>query len=239
MQMLYIFGLIATLISPLLSQVAANEDQTHQQKEIPMIFLGIAGGSGSGKTTVAQKICSSLGESIILIEQDNYYRDLSHLSFEERTLVNFDHPNSIDFVLMREHLLALKEGTAIEKPIYNFQSHSREKSASKVEPARVIIVEGILLFAIPEVRELLDIKVFVDTEDDIRLLRRIERDMAERGRDFESIKLQYLTTVKPMHLEFVEPSKRYADIIIPRGGENRTAVNLIISKLKAHLREHQ
>jgi uridine kinase len=197
-----------------------------------MILVGIAGGTGSGKTTVAQKISQALHGDLVLIEQDSYYKDYPGLSLDERARMNYDHPDAIDFDLMKEHLIALKSGLPIEKPIYNFQLHRREPNTCRVMPSKVIMVEGILLFAIPEVRDLIDLKIFVDTDDDIRLLRRVERDIVERARDLPGIKKQYLETVKPMHLEFVEPSKRYADIIIPRGGENETAINLVASKLK-------
>lgn len=204
-----------------------------------MILVGIAGGTGSGKTTVAKKICEALHGDLILIEQDSYYRDHPDMTLEERAQVNYDHPDAIDFDLMRQHLLALKNRQPIDKPIYNFQQHCREPKTCRVMPSNVIMAEGILLFAIPEVRELIDLKLFVDTDDDIRLLRRIERDITERARDLAGIKHQYLETVKPMHLEFVEPSKRYADVIIPRGGENETAINLVVSKLRTVLAQQR
>lgn len=188
------------------------------------IIIGVAGGSGSGKTTVANNLVKVFSrEDAVLIEQDSYYRELSHLKFEERALTNFDHPDSIEFELMRNQILDLKNGKEIEKPIYNFKTHSRESDTEMVHPSKIIIVEGILIFAVKEIRDLFDMKIFIDTDADEMLLRRIERDITERGRSFESIKNQYLTTVKPMYLEFCEPSKRYADIIVPRGGENKVA----------------
>jgi len=192
--------------------------------------VGIAGGTGSGKTTLAQKIHQAFPESI-LISQDSYYKDISHLPFEERKKTNFDHPNSLEFSLLRQHLVDLKNGQAIEQPIYNFHIHAREKKTERINPAKIVLVEGILLLAIPEVRDLFDIKIFVDTDDDVRILRRIERDMKERSRDFSSVKEQYLKTVKPMHDAFVEPSKKYADIIFPEGGYNKVAISLILAKL--------
>jgi uridine kinase len=201
-------------------------------------LIGIAGGTGSGKTTMAQKIQDAFPNHSVLICQDSYYKDLPHLSLQERSKMNFDHPNSLDFELMRDHLLDLIEGRAIEQPIYNFQTHSREKTNRRVEPAQVIIVEGILLFAALEVRDLFNLKIFIDTDDDIRLLRRVERDMAERGRSFDGIKEQYLTTVKPMHDAFVEPSKQYADVIVPMRRQNQIALDLVITKLKADLKKN-
>lgn len=157
------------------------------------------------------------------------------MSLEERAKVNFDHPDSIEFELLRKHLENLKNGVTIERPIYDFTTHSRKEGAVKINPSKIVIVEGILIFAVPEIRELLDVKIFVDTDADEMILRRIERDMNERGRSFESVKTQYLTTVKPMYLEFCEPSKRYADIIIPRGGENKVAIDMVVSNLKGYL----
>jgi uridine kinase len=199
------------------------------------IILGIAGGTGSGKTTLACKIQKHFQECCILISQDSYYRDLSALTPEARDRVNFDHPDSLDFILLKQNLLDLKNNKAIYKPVYNFHSHTRETVQEKIEPTQLIIVEGILLFSIPEIRELFDIKVFIDISDDVRLLRRIERDINERGRDFISVKNQYLTTVKPMHDMFVEPSKKFADLIVPHGGENITALSLIVSKLNEEI----
>lgn len=202
---------------------------------IDKLIIGIAGGSGSGKTTLAKKIQNTLPTHSVLICQDNYYKDFSKLSFEERENLNFDHPDSLDFSLLRQHILDLKEGKTIKKPIYNFKSHVRESFYELVEPVQLVIIEGILIFAMPEVRDLFDIKIFIDADEDIRLLRRMERDIKERARDFYSIKNQYLETVKPMFDAFVKPSKKYADVIVPRGGENANAFSFIISKLKHEL----
>lgn len=202
------------------------------------IFIGVAGGSGSGKTTVAHNLVKAFkAEDAILVEQDAYYKELTGLSLEKRASVNFDHPNSIEFELLRQHLLDLQEGKSIERPIYDFKTHSRKEETVKIHPSKIVIVEGILLFAVPEIRDLFDVKIFVDTDADEMLLRRIERDITERGRTFESVRDQYLKTVKPMFLEFCEPSKRYADVIIPRGGENKVAVNMVIANLKRYLQK--
>lgn len=202
------------------------------------ILIGVAGGSGSGKTTVANNLVKAFKvEDAALVEQDAYYKELTNMTIEEKAKVNFDHPDSIEFDLLKKHLEALKNGISIERPIYDFTTHSRKEGTVKINPSKIIIVEGILIFAVPEIRDLFDVKIFVDTDADEMILRRIERDMNERGRSLESIKNQYLTTVKPMYLEFCEPSKRYADIIIPRGGENRVAIDMVISKLKGYLNE--
>jgi uridine kinase len=199
------------------------------------ILIGIAGGTGSGKTTMSQKIQDAFPDQSILICQDSYYKDLSHLTMEEKARMNFDHPSSLDFDLLRLHLLDLTHGRAIEQPIYSFLTYERDLATQRIEPAQVIIVEGILLFAALEVRDLFDLKIFVDTDADIRLLRRVERDMAERSRSFASVKEQYLTTVKPMHDAFVAPSKKYADVIIPMSRQNQIAVDLVISRIRSHL----
>jgi uridine kinase len=196
------------------------------------VIVGISGGTGSGKTTLARKIERVLGEEVALIQQDSYYKDLFHLTPEERDVVNFDHPAAIDFNLLRQDLINLRNGRKIQKPIYNFKTHTREAMTEEVEPRRILIVDGILILTVPEIRELLDIKIYVDNADDIRLLRRIERDILERGRDFNGIKEQYMSTVKPMHDRFVEPSKWHADVIIPSTTENDVGIDLIISQLK-------
>ncbi len=199
------------------------------------IIVGIAGGTGSGKTSVTKAIIENLkksGINSILLEQDSYYKRNDHLSYDERVLLNYDHPDSIDFDLLVEHILTLKAGHPIEKPVYDFKTHNRIDETEYIEPANIIIVEGILILAMERVRELFDAKIFIDTDDDERLLRRIERDLIERARDFESIKNQYIKTVKPMHLEFVEPSKRYADVIIPRGKENHVGIKMVASRLR-------
>lgn len=198
-------------------------------------FVGIAGGSGSGKTTFSNKIHEAFPYAII-ISQDAYYKDLSSLPLEKRGKVNFDHPQSLDFDLLKEHMLALKNGQSVKLPIYDFKTHTRSQTTSPIEPSRIIIIEGILLFAVPEIRELFDLKIFIDTDDDIRLLRRIERDIKERGFDFNSVKEQYLETVKPMYEAFVEPSKKYADLIVPGVGYNTVAIEVILTKLNELLK---
>ncbi|WP_300360937.1 uridine kinase [Fusobacterium sp.] len=204
------------------------------------ILIGVAGGSGSGKTTVANNLVKAFkAEDATLVEQDAYYKELTNMTLEEKAKVNFDHPDSIEFELLRKHILALKNGESIDRPIYDFTTHSRKEGSVKINPSKIIIVEGILIFAVPEIRELLDVKIFVDTDADEMILRRIERDMNERGRSFESVKNQYLTTVKPMYLEFCEPSKRYADVIIPRGGKNKVAIDMVVSNLKGYLEKNK
>jgi uridine kinase len=200
------------------------------------LIVGIAGGTGSGKTTVAKTITSALpASSVATVEFDAYYRDLPDLSFEERARINFDHPDSLEIELLVQHLANLRAGLGVEVPIYDFKNHRRRPESRRVEPARVVIVEGILVFVDARVRDHLDMKVFVDTDPDIRVFRRIRRDMEQRGRSFESIREQYYRTVRPMHLQFVEPSKRWADLIIPEGGNNQVALDLIISKLQSVL----
>ncbi|CCB88879.1 uridine kinase [Simkania negevensis] len=195
------------------------------------LVVGIAGASGAGKTTLARKLVQSLGQYATLICQDSYYQDLSHLPHEERARTNFDHPSSIDFELMRAHILALKEGKNITQPIYDFTAHSRTSKTTQVEAKKILVVEGCLLLAIPEIRELLDIKLFVDTDLDICLMRRIQRDQKERGRTFQDIQNQYFVTVRPMFFKFIAPSKVFADMIIPAHHENEVVLNFIASKL--------
>lgn len=197
------------------------------------LIIGIAGGTGSGKTTLARKIQASLAPNVVLIEQDCYYKDLSDLPIEERAERNFDHPSSIDFECFCNDIIALREGKTITKPIYSFNTHTRSLGITEVNSADVILVEGILIFTEEKMRNLLDLKIYVQTDDDVRILRRIERDIKERGRDFQSVNHQYLTTVKPMHNEFVEPSKHYADVIIPGHADTSTAVNLILDGLRS------
>lgn len=200
------------------------------------LVVGIAGGTGSGKTTVAKTIATSLpSESVAMIEYDAYYRDRPDLTLDERAQLNFDHPDSMDSDLLVDHLSALRAGKSVAVPIYDFKAHRRRDESRPVDPAPVIIVEGILVFVDPRIRERLDMKIFVDTDADIRVFRRIRRDMEHRGRSFESVRDQYYRTVRPMHLQFVEPSKRWADLIIPEGGNNRVALDLIIAKLKSVL----
>ena len=200
------------------------------------IIIGVAGGSGSGKTTVINRIVETIGEdNLVCLQHDAYYRDLKHLSFEERSQQNFDHPSSLETELLIRHLEALKEGYQIEAPIYDFTQHVRKEETRLVEPRKIILVDGILIFSEKKLRKQLDIKIFVDTDDDVRLVRRIRRDILERERSIESVLNQYEQYVRPMHLEFVEPSKRYADIIIPRGGENDVALDMVIAAIQDRL----
>jgi uridine kinase len=200
------------------------------------ITLGINGGTGSGKTTIAEQIVKELGEEqSIIIHQDSYYLDRSVLPVDERNQANFDHPSAFDWKLFKKQVKALRAGTAIEKPMYNFHTHSRMEETLRVEPRPVVILEGILVFDDPELREAMDIKVYVDADPDVRFIRRLHRDVRERGRSLESIVDQYLNTVRPMHLQFVEPCKRYADIIIPGGGHNRVALETLIARIRSHL----
>ncbi|MEP7119308.1 MAG: uridine kinase [Byssovorax sp.] len=197
------------------------------------LVVGIAGGTGSGKTTVAKTIAAALPASrVAMVEYDAYYRDRTDLDIEARSQLNFDHPEALETELFVEHLAALKEGRGIDMPIYDFKTHRRKDESRRIEAAPVVIVEGILVFVDQRVRDRLDMKIFVDTDADIRVFRRIRRDMEQRGRTFESVREQYYRTVRPMHLQFVEPSKRWADLIIPEGGNNRVALDLIIAKLE-------
>ncbi len=201
------------------------------------ILIGIAGGSGSGKTTLANKLIECFGsDEVSILRHDNYYKRHDDLPYEERTKLNYDHPDSFDTALLCEHIRKLKAGRAIEMPVYDYSQHNRSDQVILVQPAPVIILEGIMIFADPELCKLLDIKVFVDTDADVRILRRILRDVKERGRSLDSVIDQYLTTVKPMHEQFVDPSKRKADIIIPEGGENKVALDMLIQRIKYQLR---
>ena len=196
------------------------------------LIVGIAGGTGSGKTTVARKLAAAMPPGrCVTIEHDAYYRDQSHLSREEREAINYDHPASLESALLAEHLRALRGSRAIDVPIYDFATHTRRPETRHVEPAPVVIVEGILVFAESALREQMDIKIFVDTDPDIRLMRRIRRDLEQRGRTFQSVRDQYYATVRPMHLEHVEPTKRWADLIVPEGGDNRVALDVLLGRL--------
>jgi uridine kinase len=207
------------------------------QKRTSPIIIGIAGGTGSGKTTVARVILERVGaHHIALLPHDAYYKDLSDLPQAQRALINFDHPNSLDTPLLVQHLQRLKNGQAIELPVYDFKTHARTAQTVLIMPQPVIIVEGILIFAEPQLRALFDVKIFVDTDADTRFIRRLQRDIAERGRTSDSVIQQYLNTVRPMHLEFVEPSKRYADVIIPEGGLNTVAMDMVVARIRALLR---
>jgi len=201
-------------------------------KKSPILIIGVAGGTASGKTTVVQAILDRVGwERISHIQHDAYYKDLSHLPMEERRRFNFDHPDALDTSLLVEHLHTLRQGGSVQVPEYDFATYCRLPTTRKVDPCPVVILEGILILDDPALRDLIDLKIYVDTDPDLRLIRRIRRDTAERGRTVESVITQYLSTVRPMHLEFVEPSKRYADVIIPLGGQNVAAMELVTARI--------
>ncbi|MCY6484036.1 uridine kinase [Clostridium aestuarii] len=204
------------------------------------ILIGITGGTGSGKSTVAKEIYRSFNqECIAIIEQDSYYKDQTHLAFKERIKTNYDHPDAFDTSLLVKHLKMLLDEKTIYKPIYDFKEHTRKKDTIKVESRDIVMVEGIMILQEPAIRELLDIKIYVDTDDDVRIIRRMLRDINERGRTVESVIDQYLSVVKPMHIQFVEPTKRYADIIVPEGGHNKVAIDILVSKIKQILLENK
>jgi uridine kinase len=198
------------------------------------LFIGLAGGSGSGKTTIAEEVVDRLEGRVALLHHDAYYRNMVELTFEERTRVNYDHPSSLETELLVKHLESLRSGVAIEHPVYDFANHLRAEETVRVEPARVVVIEGILVLSDAQLRSELDLKIFVDTDPDLRLARRLERDISERGRSVESVITQYFATVRPMHLEFVEPSRRYADLIIPEG-YNPAAVATVVELIRSRL----
>ncbi len=205
------------------------------------LVIGIAGGTGSGKSTIAHNIKAAMApqETVAIVEMDSYYKDFSHLSPEERENLNYDHPDMIDFDLFHRQLKSLVAGEAIDKPLYDFVRHGRLAEVDRIDPADIIVVEGILTFHRKEIRDLFDIKIFVDTDPDIRVFRRIRRDIEVRGRKFEQIRKQYYETVKPMHAQFVEPAKKWADLVLPEGGENVVAIDMIVTKIREWLREHR
>ena len=204
------------------------------------MIIGICGGTGSGKTTIARKIVEAVGaRNVVLIEQDSYYRNLADMPLDERKQANFDHPDSLDSDMLVNHILRLKQGREIEMPLYDFKTHTRSDKIETIKPRPVVIVEGILIFAEPRVLDLLDVRVFVDTPDDIRLLRRLKRDHDERGRTYERTMDQYQRTIRPMHFEFVEPSKRHADIIIPEGGQIGVSVEFLCGLVRERLATEQ
>ncbi|UYN91445.1 MAG: uridine kinase [Anaerolineales bacterium] len=206
---------------------------------VPLV-IGVAGGSGSGKTTVAQAIVQrATPGSVAYIQHDSYYKDLSKLEPAQRKTTNFDHPNSLESELMVQHIRALKDGHSVEVPSYDFTNHTRRTETQTVEPRPIVLVEGILLYVEPDLREMCDVKLYVDTDADLRFIRRLQRDISERGRSTESVIQQYFATVRPMHLEFVEPSKRYADLIIPYGGFNKVALEFVLARIEARLREYK
>jgi uridine kinase len=202
------------------------------------LVVGIAGATGSGKTTVARRLTEALPRgSVALLQHDSYYRDRADLTYEARCELNFDHPDSLETSLMVEHLQQLRAGKAVRVPSYDFTTHRRRSETQRLEPGAVVVVEGILVLADADLRAMFDIKVFVDTDADIRVFRRIRRDIEQRGRSFESVRKQYYSTVRPMHLQFVEPSKRWADIILPEGGRNQVALDLLVARLRTVIRE--
>ena len=202
-----------------------------------ILVIGIAGGTGSGKTTLMKNPIQRYGDDVTVLSHDNYYKRRDDLSYEERCLINYDEPAALETDLMAYHLDKLRHGEAIECPVYDFSQHNRSSETIRIEPKRVIIVEGILIFENQPLRELMDIKIFVDTDADVRLCRRIKRDVNKRGRTLESVLLQYQQTVKPMHEKYVEPSKKYADIIVPEGGKNFVALDMIMGRIRRHLEE--
>jgi uridine kinase len=202
------------------------------------MIIGISGGTGSGKTTVARRILENVSdEHVVFLQQDSYYRNLGDLPLELRHQINFDHPDALDNDLFVNHVKALRAGEAIAMPVYDFANHTRKTETIHIEPKPILIIEGILVFVDAALRELMDVKIFVDTDDDLRFIRRMQRDVKERGRSVESVIKQYLDTVRPMHRQFVEPSKRHADVIIPEGGYNEVGIDLISGKIRAKLQE--
>ncbi|AUJ32293.1 MAG: uridine kinase [Liquorilactobacillus nagelii] len=205
----------------------------------PPVIIGVTGGSGSGKTTVSQAVFNQLaGHSVLMLQEDSYYNDQAGLTMEQRLQVNYDHPNAFDTPLLIKQLSRLLDWKSVQVPVYDYTAHTRSKQVRVVEPQEVIIVEGILVLNDPQLRDLMDIKIFVDTDDDIRIIRRIQRDIQERGRSLDSVINQYLGTVKPMYHQFIEPTKRYADVIVPEGGENTVAIDLLVTKVRDVLRRN-
>ena len=229
-------GMPDTTHGQAIHRVVSNAVHVPDLPRMKPLIIGIAGGTGSGKSTVARKVAEALPDaSVAFLEMDAYYRDFRHLTLEQLHQVNWDHPDAFDVELLSAHLAALSRGEQVEMPVYEFASHSRSTRTRSIAPADVVVLDGILLLAEPTVREWCDVKVFVDADPDVRLIRRIRRDTAVRGRTLESVLEQYLTTVQPMHLQFVEPSKRYGDVIVPRGGSNSVAIEMIVAKIQRRL----
>nr|MBN1229637.1 uridine kinase [Anaerolineae bacterium] len=207
-------------------------------QQIKPITIGVAGGSGAGKSTVARVVLERIGEgNIAYLPHDAYYKDLSNLPPVQRSLINFDHPDSLDTDLFVEHISTLKQGQPVNVPIYDFSTHSRTKNVKVVQPQRIVLIEGILIFTEARLRDLFDVRIFVETDDDVRFIRRLRRDISERGRTIDSVTTQWMQTVRPMHLEFVEPSKRYAHVIIPEGGLNEVALEMVIARIQSIRRQ--
>ncbi len=212
-----------------------RKSSKEERKMREIMVIGIAGGTGSGKTTITDRLVEKFGGNVSVVHHDNYYKAHHNMPYEERCLLNYDHPDSFDTDMMIEHLRLLKSGKSVQCPVYDYAIHDRSEKTITIEPTRVIIVEGILIYAEPRLCDLMDVKIFVDTDADVRILRRIQRDVQERGRSLDSVINQYLSTVKPMHEQFVEPSKRRADVIIPEGGRNMVALEMVVQRVKAHL----
>ena len=212
-----------------------KEKEGRWSSQMDTMIIGIAGGTGSGKTTLTEKLKAEFGEDVSVLYHDNYYKSHSEMPYEERTKLNYDHPDAFDTDLMIRDIQALRRGETVRCPVYDYTIHDRSGETVEVRPTKVIIVEGILIFENQALRELMDIKIFVDTDADVRILRRIMRDVKKRGRSLDSVVKQYLTTVKPMHEQFVEPSKRYADIVVLEGGHNLVALDMIIQRIRSHV----
>jgi uridine kinase len=216
------------------ARLLLHKEHTIRPLDSRPLIIGICGGTGSGKTTITNRIIEALSEkNVIVLEQDNYYKGCPELPFAERVKLNFDHPDSMDTPLLASHVRRLREGQSIERPTYDFANFRRVEATVRIEPRSAIIIEGILIFENKALRDLMDIKIFVDTDADLRFIRRLERDIRERGRTMEMVVQQYMATVRPMHMEFVEPSKRYADVIIPEGGHNEVGIDLVIQKIRS------